>query len=192
MFSELIIFKKTSDRFHYCSPFSKKVKKKKQSDFESHSAFFPLSEESIRNDLRSHYASKEGSEEKKLNEHDKKKSRKQKKLALRESVRQREARLADIPIPLNVEPITDFFEDDTSLSQHSSLGYSANMSPEQAYDFFKSEMERHGWRCMSSVSGTEKLFYFVKPDKFCSVSIRPHGGKQRRSDIIIFSGQHTT
>ena len=174
-----------------CGPFSKKkVKEKKLSD-DTRSVFFPLSEEYIRNDVRSQYASKEGGENKSrsVSQDGKKMSRKQKKIAACERARQQEARLADIPIPLNVEPLSNFFQHDLdATTRHASLGYHTDMSAAQVNNFFKREMERYGWQCMSDVSGPELFASFVKPEKFCAISIRPKSGKRAGSDIIIFAG----
>jgi hypothetical protein len=116
-----------------------------------------------------------------------------KKLTL-ERARQRQAQLVDIPVPLNVKPLPDFFVQGSATShQACSLGYTVELSTDQVLSFYQQEMERHGWRLMASGrAGQEALEYFVKPDRFCSVSIRPHVGKSNHKkevvEIVIFTG----
>ena len=111
---------------------------------------------------------------------------------LRDLARTKEAKLSDIPIPLNVDPLDDFL--DSSYSEKEIvLGYHSNMSTDDIFRFYKQEMERLGWQNVASFDEYEKMFIlnFTKPSKFCSVLIRKCScddeTSQEHSDIIIFT-----
>ena len=110
--------------------------------------------------------------------------------ALRDVARQKEAKLSDIPIPINADPIPDFFTDSDPLKNQIVLGYRSNMSINDVSSFYIQEMERLGWRKLVAFNGFETLLNFKKPNKFCSISIRTcscdyHQG-QEHVLIIIF------
>jgi len=90
---------------------------------------------------------------------------------LRDIVRHKEAKLSDIPIPFNVDPIENFFED-TVVDNTVILGYHSKMLRENVCIFYRQEMERLGWRNITEFDGFETLLNFQKPGKFCSISIR--------------------
>jgi len=185
--------KKGSNRSSY-------VKKSSQRLESNDSIFTSLSEGIIRDGVREQYAA-QGKEQQHVKsepvkEHKKGKkplSRK-KKLALAcERAREQEAKLVDIPVPLNVKPVSDFFCDEHVGSTDSSmLAYTTDQSLDEIADFFKQGMERHGWRCRTSFSGLEHLMHFTKPKRFCSISLRSHAGKTRgkraNSGIFIVTG----
>jgi len=103
-----------------------------------------------------------------------------------EFVRQKEAKLSDIPVPLNAEPLQTYFQQ-TSSSKNSCnnicnniiLGYKiADMYPKHRdyllniVTFYLQEMERLGWKQVAFFDGFEKLIVFKKPSRFCTISIR--------------------
>lgn len=158
------------------------------------SAFAPLSEQEIRDDVRQEYLDEKalGAIEIQKDQNKKKRmSRKQKKLSILETARTQEARLIDVPLPLDVKPIGDFFEQEESLGQALALGYKTDMPAEQLVDFYAREMERYGWQCFSELHGAEHFASFVKPDRYCSVSVRPHRTK-KGCDLVIFTGTTAT
>lgn len=100
-------------------------------------------------------------------------------------IKQQEAKLIDVPIPLDVVPNPNYFSD-ISSGDDLLLGYIATTSPDDLVFFYIQEMERLGWKNRSmSIGAVESLLYFEKPRRFCSVSLRP---AQRKTVIIIFSG----
>ncbi len=102
-------------------------------------------------------------------------------------MRQQEAKLSDIPIPIFSEPISKHcIKPDTPDAII--LGYHCTLSINELKDFFNQEMERFGWRYGSQFEGHELLLNYEKPDRVCMISLRP---KRKETDIIIFSGnQH--
>lgn len=171
-----------------CSP-----PKQEMSQQPAGSTFAHLSEQEIRDDVRQEYMDEKtlGAIELEKNKDKKKRmSRKQKKLSMLEVARTQEARLIDVPLPLDVQPIGDFFEiGEESFGQ--ALGYKTAMPAEQLVDFYAREMERYGWQCFSELHGAEHFASFVKPDRYCSVSVRPHRTK-KGCDLVIFTGATAT
>jgi hypothetical protein len=100
-------------------------------------------------------------------------------------INQQEAKLMDVPIPLDVVPNPNYFSD-ISSGDDILLGYVAITSSDDLVFFYIQEMERLGWKKRSMVTGSvESLLYFEKPERFCSVSLRP---AQRKTTIVIFAG----
>jgi len=102
-----------------------------------------------------------------------------------EFVRQKEAKLSDIPIPLNSVPIKRYFQE-LSAQNKIILGYKTRVPENNGNDrrdiikdslhsivtFYNQEMERLGWKNVAFFDGFEKLMIFQKPSKFCTVSLR--------------------
>lgn len=95
-------------------------------------------------------------------------------------VRQQEAKLIDIPIPFSVQPLPGFGQ---SSTESVVLGYHTDLSTQAIIDFYHTEMERSGWQQGTRFSGFETLLQFEKPNRVCSISIRP---KKNNSDMVIF------
>jgi len=169
-----------------CGPISNKVKKSQRQQVAG-SSFVKPSEEEIRDDVRKEYAQKHqeltGGKEfvakRKL-------SRKQRAVLAAQQAKSQEAKLVDIPIPLQAEPLEYFFADQQETAAATSLGYSVNMSVDELVAFYQREMDRHGWRCLSECAGKETLTSFVKPARVCSVSIRPRA-KKAGTNLVIFT-----
>jgi len=183
-----------------CGPTVKKTKKEKsQQQIDVAGSFVNHCEEEIRKAVRQEYCptvTKSASQRscRRL-------SKKQRRVAARQWVRSQEAKLADIPIPLQSEPIEDFFDSENpDVSPSVTLGYKTDMSSEQLTKFYQQEMDRHGWRCISEVAGKETLTSFVKPARVCFVSIRPRyknrsnsiGSNCVGSDFVISTGPTVT
>ena len=184
--------KKDSNRFSY-------VKKSSQCLEGNDLIFTSLSEGIIRDGVREQYAAQRKEQQyvksELVKEHKKGKrlSRKKKLALVCECARQQEAKLVDIPVPLNVKPVSDFFYDEHIDSEDSSmLAYTTDQPLDEIAGFYRQEMERQGWRCCTFFSGLEYLMHFTKPKRFCSISLRPHAGKTRgkcvKSGIFIVTG----
>lgn len=107
-------------------------------------------------------------------------------------VREQEARLSDIPVPLEAVPFP-YVVDDSLTTQHMMLGYDCKIDYEAVINFYDQEMERNGWQKAAEYKGFESLLNFTKPQRFCSISIRPRLDKKRaKTDngvgIFIFTG----
>jgi hypothetical protein len=109
-----------------------------------------------------------------------------------EIVREQEARLSDIPIPLEANPLP-YVIDDSLTTEHMMLGYDCSLDHDAVINFYDQEMERNGWQKTAEYKGFETLLNFSKPQRFCSISIRPGLDKKRAKPgkgvgIFIFTG----
>lgn len=86
-------------------------------------------------------------------------------------IREREAKLTDIPLPLGVTPLPELYADRSE--QGIMLGYNTAQPISEVATFYEQEMEREGWRQSVKCQGGEQLICFEKPHRFCAVSIRP-------------------
>ncbi len=187
---------------------NKQVQKKSSLHLDGEGSIFAsVSEQSIREGVQADHAAQasltldglqSGQQDQGETRISRKESRKRTKKLVLERAAQRQALLIDIPVPLNAKPIPDFFVDDNVVqSRVLSLGYRVELSTQEVVRFFKQGMERHGWRSMASGSAGKEVFeYFVKPDRFCSVSIRissytsKHNGPE--VEIVIFTGSSSS
>lgn len=189
--------------FHISEKRSTKKTRKKESSQSPEgfgSIFTPVSESSVRDDVREHHKLEASSahelsegQEKVAEPLDRRLTRKEREVLMLERAREQQAKLVDIPVPLNVDPISDFFESEApEPSQGLTLGYYTEMSVDDVMKFYQQEMERHGWRLLADASGPELLANFIKPGRFCSVSIRPDcdrtRGRKGSVEIVIFTG----
>jgi len=101
-------------------------------------------------------------------------------------VNEQEAKLIDVPIPLNVCPISSYFINNSS-DRDISLGYDSYSGIEELLQFFTQEMERLGWKMRALSTTTESLIYCEKPTRFCAISLRP--SNQEKITIIITTGK---
>jgi len=90
------------------------------------------------------------------------------------SIEEQEAKLVDIPLPIDISPISQYFSDNTSLqnSHGMMLGYTSNLTSNAVATFYMHEMERLGWQQLVNVDTVEQLLIFSKPHKMCAISIR--------------------
>jgi len=92
-----------------------------------------------------------------------------------EFVRQKEAKLSDIPVVLNAEPIKNYFHNILSgKTNNITLGYrvSAESGLGVIVTFYRQEMERLGWKQVVFFDSFEKLLVFQKPSRFCVICVR--------------------
>lgn len=90
-----------------------------------------------------------------------------------------EAHLTDIPLPVQVVPriLSGSHADSTGLTFVSAFQLT------DLVRFYQFEMERLGWKELHIFSvESEVLLVFEKPQKFCTVSIRPD------NRVVIFFG----
>lgn len=102
-------------------------------------------------------------------------------------VKELEAKLMDIPIPLEVKPINSCFSQDPH-EDSCSLGYCVNSTTEDIEQFYLQEMDRLGWKKTFSIHGFEDLIGFEKPTRFSLISLRPDP-KVDTIRLIIFTGK---
>jgi uncharacterized protein (DUF2132 family) len=91
------------------------------------------------------------------------------KTSVSELARQYEARLVDIPIPVSVK--AEKVSVDTSGKKM--LIYKTEVPMKHVQKFYLQEMERLGWNKEYSFEGPQVLLNFKKPNRFCSVMLRP-------------------
>lgn len=108
-------------------------------------------------------------------------------------VRQKEAKLSDIPVPINSEPLLKYFKSKTKKNEII-LGYKNYMDASSVAKFYNQEMELFGWENVLFFDNIEKIMLFKKPSRFCLVSIRDINGRARfkksshdyKCEIIVF------
>jgi len=84
-----------------------------------------------------------------------------------------EARLSDIPIPLNCKPLVQ------SVSERS-FSYATSKSEPELYSYYLGEMERFGWDMAGTNVTDETVVLFEKPYKKAVVSLR----KGRKGSVV--------
>ena len=105
-------------------------------------------------------------------------------------IAEREAKLMDIPIPLGVEPLADYFSESSCSQEKCSLGYRSRILYDDLMLFYTQEMERLGWKKSAEIETVETLLYFEKPTRFCVISLRPEKDKKGSAiAILIFTGK---
>lgn len=106
-------------------------------------------------------------------------------------VRQQEARLIDIPIPIHADSL-GFHEQQLTDGNADSLvlAYRVHLKQSDIRIFFEIEMERLGWDMMANVQDVESLLVFVKPTKVCTVSLRSGSLKDASSLVVITYGNN--
>lgn len=92
-----------------------------------------------------------------------------------------EAKLTDIPIPLGAQP-TCFFEQEDGAA--SFFAFHSRMSAEDLEQFYLQQMEQMGWQQSRILRGPETLILFERPERFCSVSVRPFDGAL--CEVVLF------
>ncbi|MDR3647320.1 MAG: hypothetical protein P4L22_07290 [Candidatus Babeliales bacterium] len=88
-------------------------------------------------------------------------------LKLDDKYQQKEARLFDVPLPLNYITLDNRYGQD-------SYGFKTTVKDSELVDFYKEEMVNAGWKIISSFSDIETNLLFEKPHKFILISIRPN------------------
>ncbi len=102
-------------------------------------------------------------------------------------VKELEAKLMDIPIPLEVKPINSCFSQDPR-EDNCSLGYFVSSTAKGIEQFYLQEMDRLGWKKTFSIHGFEDLIGFEKPKRFCLISLRLDS-ETDAIRLIIFTGK---
>lgn len=106
-------------------------------------------------------------------------------------VRQQEARLIDIPIPIHADSL-GFHEQQLTDGDSDSLvlAYRVHLKQSDIRSFFEIEMERLGWNMMANVFDVESMLVFIKPTKVCTVSLRNNYPKDTSSLVVITCGNN--
>ncbi|MFT6765810.1 MAG: hypothetical protein ACJAZS_000704 [Alteromonas naphthalenivorans] len=110
-------------------------------------------------------------------------SKKSKQLSIKEQIQQVEARLVDVPIPVSVRPAAISHDD----RGYKLLSYESSLPSAEIKKFYIQEMERFGWRQEYYFEGQELLLSFKKPDRFCSISVRPTRASWDRSKNVLLN-----
>ena|SRR3989304_800271 len=102
-----------------------------------------------------------------------------------DEIRRQEAKLSDIPIPISSQPLSEYCTQ-SATPDEVMLGYHCSLQIDELTQFFTQEMERFGWRYGAQFKGHEQLLNFEKPNRVCSISLRP---KNQKTDVVIFMGK---
>jgi len=103
-------------------------------------------------------------------------------------IREQEARLMDIPLPLDGEALPAYFLENKDSFPTTSLAYQSSVPRADLLVFYKEEMERFGWKKKSESDLLEVFLYFEKPERFCAISLRPSPTKDEDTIIVILFG----
>jgi hypothetical protein len=95
-----------------------------------------------------------------------------------------ETKLVEISLPIHV-----IAYDLTKNPQQTVVSYRANYSITMLHDFYSFDMERLGWRELTSFEATDErmVLLFEKPLKWCVVTIERHG-ESEQADVTIYLG----
>ncbi len=96
------------------------------------------------------------------------------KQQLLQQIKQQEAKLIDVSIPLNATPLSEYYIASKNNTQAISLGYSTSLTVLELLDFYTIEMEHFGWRNVARSEGKEELLFYQKPYNYCAISLRPN------------------
>ncbi len=105
-------------------------------------------------------------------------------------VRQLEAKHADLPIPMNAVPIPAQCVWDIEPTEQLKLAYRCPSAPAEIATFYDQRME--GWQEVDRFSGAELLINYHRPDRWCSVFIRPISNKNEPNLIIYMAPSSNT
>lgn len=106
---------------------------------------------------------------------------------LLQKIKQQEAKLIDISIPLNATPLPEYFMISENRTQAVTLGYSTSLSVSELLDFYTIEMEHFGWRNIALVESKEYLLFYQKPYHYCAISLRSNP-MQTTTTVILSTG----
>lgn len=98
-----------------------------------------------------------------------------------------EAKLYDVPVLINAQLVQNI-NNTEAVDESSIISYETTVDYDQVCTFYQEEMEKLGWWQSAAFEGSESLLNFEKPNKYCSISIRP---LKKTSHVIMFIGQRT-
>jgi hypothetical protein len=108
------------------------------------------------------------------------------------TIHELEAKLTDIPIPMQAIPLFSATDQDKQLDtfQELCLGYHSELESDEIIKFYNAEMERLGWQQKGIFVQPEALLIFEKPHKICAISIRSKkNSSATHTCLFIFLGQ---
>ena len=85
---------------------------------------------------------------------------------------EREARLTDVPLVLDAQPIKKKITDTV-------YSYQTQLDVQSLSQFYIREMERFGWRLLAQNRASEIVLIFQKPVKICVISLCRSGSRTR-------------
>ena len=104
--------------------------------------------------------------------------------------KQQEARLIDIPIPMDIKSLegsNGFSDKKNNLDSKFLLRFESLTSCQDMQNFYKEEMENLGWKLNYMFEDQQETFYnFCKPTRWCLVLIR---ASNKNCFISIFVGR---
>ena len=104
-------------------------------------------------------------------------------------IKKLEARLVDIPVPVNVRPLEQYFTQTDSGDV--CIAYGSSMQLGVILAFYQREMERFGWQRIAQLEGLELMLVYKKPKKISVISLRPVAKRIYTLKIVI-TQMHTT
>lgn len=95
-----------------------------------------------------------------------------------------EARLLDIPFPINAGPLLNLGLDEED-QRKIVITFSINQDSEDILAFYRSQMECLGWYETALVKGYQTCVLFQKPSRICVITIN-HFDKSALSEVVLF------
>lgn len=106
----------------------------------------------------------------------------------RDTLREVESKLFDIPIPFQAQPLHT--EVDSLDKEQIMLTYRIDTTErETIITVYRNEMERFGWQEIATFNGSEIVLVFTKPRRYCVVSLRNEQSKKKYGmQLVVVSG----
>ncbi|MBT3456208.1 hypothetical protein HN446_04040 [bacterium] len=98
--------------------------------------------------------------------------------------KEQEARLFDVPVPVSARLIVSE-QPGRKGESGQMLRYKIDSTTDELLTFYGKQMERSGWKKLCEAVAQESVFIFEKPNKVCSVSIRP--SETARKSVFVIS-----
>lgn len=103
-----------------------------------------------------------------------------------QEIRRLEAKYSDLPIPLNAVPIPAHCVYNPADNEQIKLAYHCSDTIDSIGLFFDQMME--GWQEIGRFAGDELLIIYQRPDRWCSILIKPNNLKNI-PNLIVYMAQ---
>lgn len=114
------------------------------------------------------------------------KQNKSKSVLALERMQHEHAKYTDIAVPLSARSLCYESPDNISNARGAILAFEIQSSRPAIELFYEQQMECLGWQLIAVTQGTESVLFFDKPQRICSVSLRPvQKSKEQKTVIII-------
>lgn len=103
-----------------------------------------------------------------------------------ERMQQKNAKFADIAVPLQARPLMYGSPENIPNGGGTLVAFEVRSSIKPLETLYVTQMESLGWHLLAVTRGAESVLFFDKPQRICSVSLRPvYKSKEQKTVIII-------